>query len=103
MMKRMVKDDTAVFHAFASNHVTVRYDDWRGMGTRPAMASAALKLKGPSITAQRNGSKTDGWISQKAVNMAERIAADGSSAYRHEIRADRVGRGNLGPVLIGLR
>jgi hypothetical protein len=34
-----------------------------------------LKLKGPYITAQRNGSRRDGWISQKVADVAERIAA----------------------------
>jgi len=37
------------------------------------LRSAALKLKGPYITAQRNGSGRDGWISQKVADVAERI------------------------------
>ena len=69
----MTKDDTAVFHAFAWNPVKAEYNDWRGMGTRSRRA--ALKLKDPCITARRNGSMTDGWTSQKAANMAERVSA----------------------------
>jgi hypothetical protein len=42
MMKRMVKDDTAVFHAFAWNHVTVQYDDWRGMPYARRVAPTTL-------------------------------------------------------------
>ena len=71
----MTKDDTAVFHAFAWNPVKAEYDDWRGMGTRAVLRRAALKLKDPCITARRNGLMTDGWTSQKAANMVERVAA----------------------------
>jgi hypothetical protein len=43
----MTKDDTAVFHAFAWNTVKAEYDDWRGMGTRAAIAARSLEAQGP--------------------------------------------------------
>ena len=43
----MTKDDTAVFHAFAWNPVKAEYDDWRGMGTRAAIAARSLEAQRP--------------------------------------------------------
>ena len=43
----MIKDDTALFHAFAFNPVTLQYDDWRGMGTRAAIAERSFEAQGP--------------------------------------------------------
>ena len=60
MMKRMVKDDTAVFHAFAWNHVTVQYDDWRGM-TRAAIAERSFEAQGPEHYCPKEWLK-DGWL-----------------------------------------
>ena len=69
----MLQNDTAVFHAFAWNPVKAEYDDWRGMGTRTAIAvRGALRLKGLCITARRSGSTMDGSISQKAANSNSR-------------------------------
>ena len=67
----MLQNDTAVFHAFAWNPVKAEYNDWRGMGTRAAIA-VRLKLKGLCITARRSGSRKDGSISQKAANKGRR-------------------------------
>jgi len=64
----MTKDDTAVFHAFARNPVKAEYNDWRGMGTRAAIAVRGFEVKGLCISARRSGSRTDGSISQKAAN-----------------------------------
>jgi hypothetical protein len=51
--------------------ITLRSNTMTGeaWGRAQQLPSAVMKLKGPSITAQRNGSNTDGWISQKAVNI----------------------------------
>ena len=71
----MLQNDTAVFHAFAWNPVEAEYNDWRGMGTRAAIA-VRLKLKGLCITARRSGSRKDGSISQKAANKGgEKISS----------------------------
>jgi hypothetical protein len=69
----MIKDDTALFHAFAFNPVTLQYDDWRGMGTRAAIAERSFEAQGPIHYCQRNGSRRDGWISRKVADVAERI------------------------------
>ncbi len=39
----MLQNDTAVFHAFAWNPVKAEYDDWRGMGTRVAIAARSFE------------------------------------------------------------
>jgi hypothetical protein len=43
----MLQNDSAVFHAFAWNPVEAEYDDWRGMGTRPAIAARSFEAQGP--------------------------------------------------------
>ena len=66
----MTKDDTAVFHAFAgipSRPNTMTGGAWE---RERLLRRAALKLKGLCITARRNGSTTDGSISQKGSNLA---------------------------------
>ena len=60
----MTKDDTAVFHAFAWNPVKAEYDDWRGMGTRAAIAArtklTAQGLDPPPIEASFSGPTLSG-------------------------------------------
>ena len=43
----MLQNDTAVFHAFAWNPVKAEYNDWRGMGTRAAIAVRGFEAQGP--------------------------------------------------------
>jgi hypothetical protein len=57
----MMKDDTAVFHAFAWNPVTVQYDDWRGMGTCVAIAERSFEAQGPVHYCPREW-LMDGWL-----------------------------------------
>jgi hypothetical protein len=57
----MMKNDTAVFHAFAWNPVTVRYDDWRGMGTPSAIAERSFEAQGPVHYCPRDW-LNDGWL-----------------------------------------
>ena len=45
----MLQNDTAVFHAFAWNPVKAEYDDWRGMGTRAAIAERNFEAQGPVL------------------------------------------------------
>ena len=67
----MMKDDAAVFHAFASKSMQGRIRCTGGAWNASGYCErAALKLKGLCITARRNGSTTDGSISQKAGNLA---------------------------------
>jgi hypothetical protein len=57
----MLQNDTVVFHAFAWNPVTVRYDDWRGMGTRAAIAERSFEAQGPVHYCPKERLK-DGWL-----------------------------------------
>ena len=57
----MIKDDTAVFHAFAFNPVTLQYDDWRGMGTRAAIAERSFEAQGPIHYCPKEWLK-EGWL-----------------------------------------
>ena len=66
----MTKDDTAVFtlsHGIPSRPNTMTGGAWE---RERLLRRAALKLKDPCITARRDGSTTDGSISQKAGNLA---------------------------------
>jgi len=57
----MIKDDTALFHAFAFNPVTLQYDDWRGMGTRAAIAERSFEAQGPIHYCPKEWLK-EGWL-----------------------------------------
>jgi hypothetical protein len=57
----MMKDDTAVFHAFAWNPATAQYDDWKGMGTRVAIVARSLEAQGPVHYCPKEWLK-DGWL-----------------------------------------
>ena len=56
-----MKDDTAVFHVFAWNPVTVQYDDWKGMGTRVAIAERSFEAQGPVHYCPKEW-LMDGWL-----------------------------------------
>jgi hypothetical protein len=43
----MLQNDIAVFHAFAWDPAKAEYEDWRGMGTRAAIAERGFKAQGP--------------------------------------------------------
>ena len=64
----MLQNDTAVFmlsHGIPSRPNAMTGGAWERGRQSP---NAASKLKGPCIIVRRNGSRTDGSISQKAAN-----------------------------------
>ena len=57
----MTKDDTAVSRCFASKYRQGQYDDWRGMGTRSAIAARSLEAQGPVHYCPKEW-LNDGWL-----------------------------------------
>jgi hypothetical protein len=57
----MLQNDTAVFHAFAWDPSKAKYDDWRGMGTRAAIAERGFEAQGLVHYCPKEW-LTDGWL-----------------------------------------
>jgi hypothetical protein len=57
----MLQNETAVFHAFAWDPAKAQYDDWRGMGTRAAIAERGFEAQGPVHYCPKEW-LNDGWL-----------------------------------------